>query len=422
MHRVIAALLAVASCAAIAHAQTSPSPPSSSPPFTLERALIAAGASSPSLEVADAGVRAAGAARTVAGLRPNPQVQVQVENVGGSGLYRGTQSAETTTGLALPIELGGKRSARIAVADSRRDRARIEAAIVEADLRERVTMAYVAAVSAERRVAVARQLAEFANRGFSAASTRVTAGGASPIEQQRADVERVNANVAFDRAVREAVVAKENLARLIGEPIAGELDVAWFDRVGTYGPAVPVSAQGTLIIAAAEADVTTADALVRLARSQRVPDVTLNAGARRLSASGDTAAIFGLSIPFPLFNNGRAAVSQAESERLQVDARRRVTLLETEQTIASVQAELANAAASARAAGGPALSAATEAARIARIGYAQGRFSQLDLLVAERTLADTNGAFVDALVAYHDAEARLARLTVPAPVIAETPQ
>ena len=422
MHRVIAALLAVASCAAIAHAQTSPSPPSSSPPFTLERALIAAGASSPSLEVADAGVRAAGAARTVAGLRPNPQVQVQVENVGGSGLYRGTQSAETTTGLALPIELGGKRSARIAVADSRRDRARIEAAIVEADLRERVTMAYVAAVSAERRVAVARQLAEFANRGFSAASTRVTAGAASPIEQQRADVERVNANVAFDRAVREAVVAKENLARLIGEPIAGELDVAWFDRVGTYGPAVPVSAQGTLIIASAEADVTTADALVRLARSQRVPDVTLNAGARRLSASGDTAAIFGLSIPFPLFNNGRAAVSQAESERLQVDARRRVTLLETEQTIASVQAELANAAASARAAGGPALSAATEAARIARIGYAQGRFSQLDLLVAERTLADTNGAFVDALVAYHDAEARLARLTVPAPVIAETPQ
>lgn len=48
MHRVIAALLAVASCATIAHAQTAPLPPSSSPPFTLERALIAAGASSPS--------------------------------------------------------------------------------------------------------------------------------------------------------------------------------------------------------------------------------------------------------------------------------------------------------------------------------------------------------------------------------------
>ncbi|WP_037505366.1 TolC family protein, partial [Rhizorhabdus wittichii] len=70
--------------------------------------------------------------------------------------------------------------------------------------------------------------------------------------------------------------------------------------------------------------------------------------------------------------------------------------------------------------GGPALAAATEAARIARIGYAQGKFGQLDLLDAERTLADTKAAAVDALVAYHDAEARLARLTTPAPDLGGT--
>lgn len=420
MHRVVAALLAVASCASIAQAQSAAPPPSSSPPYTLERALIAAGASSPSLEAADAGVRAAGAARTVAGLRPNPQVQVQVENVGGSGLYRGTQSAETTAGLALPIELGGKRSARVAVADSRSVRARLEAAIALADLRERVTQAYIAAASGERRVEITRQLAGFADAGFRAASTRVAAGAASPIEQQRADVERVNANVALERATREAAVARENLVRLTGEPVAGSLDAGWFDRVGVYGPTLPGSADGTLILAAAEADVTTASAQVRLARAQRVPDVTLTAGARRLSATNDMAAIFGVSIPFPLFNNGRAAVSQAEAERQAVDARRRVTILDTEQAIASAQAELANAAAAARSAGGPALSAATEAARIARIGYGQGKFSQLELLDAERTLAATKAAAVDALVAYHDAEARLARLTTPAPDLGGT--
>jgi cobalt-zinc-cadmium efflux system outer membrane protein len=420
MHRFVAALLAVASCATIAQAQTAAPPSNTSPPYTLERALIAAGASSPSLEAADAGVRAANAARTVAGLRPNPEVQVQVENVGGSGLYRGTQSAETTIGLALPIELGGKRSARIAVADSRGIRARLEAAIALADLRERVTQAYIGAASAERRVEIARQLADFADEGFRAASARVTAGAASPIEQQRADVQRVNANVALDRARREAAVARENLGRLIGEPVAGPLDAAWFDRVGEYGPTRPASADGTLILAAAEADVTTARAQVRLARSQRIPDVTLSAGARRLSATNDTAVVFGISVPLPLFNNGSAAVSQAEAERRQLGARQRVTVLDTEQAIASAQAELSNAAASARSAGGPALAAATEAARIARIGYAQGKFSQLDLLDAERTLADTKAAAIDALVAYHATEARLARLTTPAPDTAGT--
>jgi len=42
------------------------------------------------------------------------------------------------------------------------------------------------------------------------------------------------------------------------------------------------------------------------------------------------------------------------------------------------------------------------------------------LLDAERTLLDTRRAAVDALAQYHDAEARLARLTAPAPVPAAT--
>lgn len=79
------------------------------------------------------------------------------------------------------------------------------------------------------------------------------------------------------------------------------------------------------------------------------------------------------------------------------------------------QADVGNAATSARNATGPALAAATEAARIARIGYREGKFSQLDLLEAERTLAETRAAAIDSLAAYHDAQARLERLTAAAP-------
>src|SRR3546814_3661906 len=76
---------------------------------------------------------------------------VEAENVAGSGPYRGTQSLEATTSLTLPIELGGKRSARIAVADARTDRATIQATIAQADLRLNVIRAYAEAASAERR-------------------------------------------------------------------------------------------------------------------------------------------------------------------------------------------------------------------------------------------------------------------------------
>lgn len=415
MHRVLAALMAVASCASIAQAQSSAtSPPATTEPvLTLDQALALAGGVAPSLDSAAAGVRAAQAARTVAGLRPNPSIVVESENLVGTGQYRGARSAETTAGLALPIELGGKRSARIAVANSQRDRADINAAIAMADLRLRVTQAYVEAAAAEQRLVIAHDQTGIAENAFKAARTRVQAGAGAPIDEQRADVLRVNAGVAEQKASLAADVARGNLARLIGKPVNGAPDLGWFRNVreAAYGPQMPARADGTLSLAAARADLNTASAQVRLARSQRVPDVTISASARRLAATNDTAAVVGLSIPFPLFNSGAAAVRQAQAQRDQADAERRLANLNVEQDIAGAQADLQSAAASARAAGGPALTAATEAARIARIGYAQGKFSQLDLLQAEQSLADTRATYTDALSNYHDAEARLARLT-----------
>ncbi|WP_204280198.1 hypothetical protein, partial [Raoultella ornithinolytica] len=64
MHRFVAALLAAASCAGIAQAQTSPPPAGAQDVLTLDEALAEAGLSSPSNEAAAAGVRASESART----------------------------------------------------------------------------------------------------------------------------------------------------------------------------------------------------------------------------------------------------------------------------------------------------------------------------------------------------------------------
>lgn len=411
MSRLIAALLAAASCASVAQAQTIPSVEDESL-FRLDQALASAGLVAPSLEAAEADLRAAEAARSAAGLRPNPEITLDAENVAGSGPYRGFDGIETTASLAMPVELGGKRSARIGVADARSRRVRIEAAIAEADLRLAVTQAYAEAVAAEQRVKTARDRDRIAADALFAAEIRVLAGRASPIEVQRADVARINAAADLQRAGRLAEVSRFALSKRIGQSVGGLLDTNWFTRVeGHYGPLREIDSAGTLALAAAEADLAIADAGVRLARAQRVPDLTVGAGARYMRDGGDTAALFSLTIPLPLFNNGRAALAQASSERLGAEARRRVTVMEVEQAIVRAQAEAANAATSAAAASGPALAAAEEAARIARIGYREGKFGQLDLLDAERTLAETRLAAIDALLTYHIAEAQLERLT-----------
>lgn len=421
MHRIIAAVLAASSCVtAQAWAQDAGMQQPARTGPTLDQALTAAGVAAPSAQVAQAGVQAAQSGRVVAGLRPNPSVQTSIENVVGSGPYRGFNEAETTIGLAIPIELGGKRSARIAVADAQVDRALLQSAIANADVRLQVTQLYVEAVAAEWRLSTAYDQFRIAGDAADAARIRVRAGRASPIEEQRAEVARLNAQAAMQRAERLSDAAKINLARRIGQPVTGKLELAALADLppATYGPPAAASAAGSLALAAVDADLAVADASVRLARAQRMPDVTVGPGLRRFEATRDTAMVFTISVPIPVFNSGRAAVAQAQAERGRVEAQRRVTALDVEQAITDAQTEAANAATSARVANGPALDAAQEAARIARIGYREGKFGQLDLLEAERTLAETRLAAIDTLATYQNAKARLERLTTPAPIAA----
>src|SRR3546814_4450773 len=108
----------------------------------------------------------------------------------------------------------------------------------------------------------------------------------------------VNAEAAVESAQRILDSARANHGRRISRPVTGPLDLAWLDDMPvTYGPQLVPSAEGTLALAAAEADLAVADAGVRLARSQRIPDVTVGPGVRRFSESNDTAALFTVSVP-----------------------------------------------------------------------------------------------------------------------------
>ncbi|RZA33003.1 MAG: TolC family protein, partial [Lysobacteraceae bacterium] len=114
--------------------------------------------------------------------------------------------------------------------------------------------------------------------------------------------------------------------------------------------------------------------------------------------------------PLPLFNRGSAELARARAELERAEAGRSAAALEFDDALAGARVALIDAQEAAASANGPELAAAREAARIARIGYAEGKFPQLDLIEAERQLSHTQDAAIDALAALHDARARLARL------------
>ncbi|MHA4836191.1 TolC family protein [Sphingopyxis sp. MSC1_008] len=411
MKSLLAAMLAAPLCALPAQAQSS-FPSGGGDILTLDEALADAGVITPLTQAAEAGIGAAEAGRSVARLRPNPSVSVDTENALGTGPYRGFDESDTTVAFSLPVELGGKRSARIAVADARIQRAHVDLAVAEADRRLAVTEAYVAAIASERRAAVAEAHVAATTENLRIARDRVMVGANSPIDEQRAVLEQVRATSEAETACLTVAATRATLVQYVGDGARSALDQRWFDVAAgrAQGPSAPVDTRGTLALAGATADAAEAEAGLRLARSQRVPDLTLTAGTRRLEASNDQAMVFGVSVPLPLFNSGEAAVTQAARERDRAEAQQRIALFEAERTIAAAEADRDRAATAVRASE-PALTAATEAARIARIGYAEGKFDQFILLDAERTLLDTRRAGIDARAAYHDAVARLERLT-----------
>ncbi|MDO9370281.1 MAG: TolC family protein [Sphingopyxis sp.] len=416
MKSLLAAILAAPLCALPVQAQTS-SPCAGGDVLTLDEALADAGVTTPLTQAAEAGVWAAQAGRTVAELRPNPSVSVNTENALGTGPYRGFDESDTTIAFVMPVELGGKRSARVAVADARIQRAHVDLAVAEADRRYAVTGAYVAAIASERRATVAETQVTITTENLRIARDRVMVGANSPIDEQRAVLEQIRATTEAETARRTATAARVALAQYVGDGAGSALDQRWFDLAvaRAQGPRGLVDASGTLALAAAAADAASAEAELRLARSQRAPDITLTAGTRRLEASNDQAMVFGVSVPLPLFNGGKAAVTQAARERDRAEAQRRIALFEAERAIVAAEADRDRAATAVRASE-PALTAATEAARIARIGYAEGKFDQLILLDAERTLLDIRRAGIDALATYHDAAARLERLAAKLPI------
>lgn len=376
--------------------------------LSLSEAVARAQVHAPALRGGDAGIRAADANLQAAALRPNPTLTMEAENVLGSGRYAGFGGGDKTYSLAIPLELGGKRAARVQVAEAERTHASASATVTRSELTLRTTLAFVALAASERRQVAAQAGRDLAERAAFAARERVRAGKASPIEEQRAEVMRVNANVKADRTNRAVGVAASALARLVGAAPPIFIAAPWFDGTGSAVAAVDAGKPAQLAVA--DAQVAAARARVDAARRARVPDVSVTAGMRKYGETRDSAAVLALSIPLPLFNQGSAEVARARAELDKAEAGREDVALDAEQALAHAQAAVADAQAAADAAAGPALAAASEAARIARIGYAEGKFTQLELIEAERTLAETRESSIDSLAALHEARARLAQL------------
>lgn len=384
-----------------------------------EQAVAAALARSPALRGAEASRQAVRGDALQAPLRPNPEASLVVENfggIGGRGDYRAGRAVETTLGVSQRLELGGKRAARIGLAGRTGDVAGLEYEAARLDLARDVVTALADAAAAARNVGVEQERTRLAAETLRAARGRVEAGKEPLLQARRAEVARATAEVAAERARREAEVALRNLAVLIGAP---RVELAprqtWFDNVGP-APRPPLPAD-PLARMAANPDLARLDAAaaqqranLSLQRANAIPDMSVQGYVRRFQEGRETAFVAAASIPLPINdrNQGGIARAQAELLRAELEVERSQLALAASLTTAERRTELAwRAVQSLRR---DALPAAEQAARFAAGGFAEGKFGFLEVLDAQRALSDARAQLNDALREFHARRAETERL------------
>lgn len=388
-------------------------------PLTLQQAVGAALQGNPQLQTFAFQFRAGDARTQQAGLRPAPEVSVDLENVAGSGEMRGVDAAEATFALSQVVELGGKREARIGAAQTGRDTLDIERQAAQLDVLAEVTRRFIAVAQRQQRVQLARSAAEFAVKTVAASERRVNAAKAPHAELDRARIARDRYRLEERAAEVDLDTARKQLAATWGESqpvidghLIGEVQADLFalPPSGDFAELVTRLAANPDFLRFASAT-RLRDAELRLAASQRKPDVTLAAGVRRLEASNDQALVASLSIP--LFSGRRAEsfIAEAQANRELVDAERHVAEVKAQATLYELHQQLMRAVQEARSLQDDIRPRSAEALKETEYAYARGRYSYLELVDAQREYLAVQAALIEAAAGAHTLRAEIERLT-----------
>lgn len=296
--------------------------------WTLERSVERVLSIAPELDAARAERNRRAGLADEAGRWPNPTLELGFsDELGiedGSG---GWSVKEYAISQALPID--GRIGYRADAADKR-------IAAAEAEQRQRaLTMEHRAALAfhrlqwAEARIEQAREQQEWTQRFATIGDRRAQAGDLSERERLRLNLLNAEARAELDEAQQARKAALANYRGLLGIDTQASVSVPELERPPTPPRLATLRQQldrHPLLQSAAQ-EVAAAQAEVKQARAERLPDLAVRMARERAYINGrdETSNHIGLQVELPLWSQGRGRVDAKQSQAIRQDAERQVT-------------------------------------------------------------------------------------------------
>jgi cobalt-zinc-cadmium efflux system outer membrane protein len=363
-----------------------------------------------------------------AGLRPNPTLDFEQQR----GVFNTPGESSTSIGVSVPLELGGKRKGRIDLAQAEFEAVQAEVADRERRLANDVRAAYAEAMAAARELSITADLNNIDTQTARVVEARVSEGDASPLELNllRVEVDRLRARRALvEGRLQAALLRLKNLTGIPTiEPLRLREDLTTFvlaDPPASLEAAVEIALRTRPDLRLAQLNEEVAQAGLRLARAQVVPDVTAFSRYSRSRSSFDQTPIgpltdrdklfaYGVSISIPVLNRNQGAKAEAEAAIAQSQQRRQFIEAVVRADVSSAYARYQAATQSINIFEQGVIARSNENIRAIRGAYQVGAFRVTELLTEQRRLIDSQREYTEALAERYRALADLqAALGVP---------
>ena len=381
--------------------------------ITLRQALALALMRNPELRAFSWATRASEARKLQASLWPNPELGVEVEDVGGTGGMSGFDGAETTIQLGQLIELNGKLRKRTRVASLEKELAELDYQAKRLDVLTDTTRLFVGVLAAQEQLVLAEELVQLSEQVLTTVSQRVEAGKDSPVEKTKSEIALASVRIEREKARQNLESARKQLSAIwagkssVFEKVAGQLDVV---------PSIPTEDQMADLVAQNPdisrwvVELEQRRAAFELEKAKATPDITLSGGFKRFNETDDNAVVFGISIPLPIANRNQGSILEARHNLAKVGEERKAAETRVNTALALSYRELSNAFTEATELDKNVLQGAESVFEASKTGYSQGKLDYLHVLDAQRTLFEAKGQYIEALSAYHKARADVERL------------
>jgi cobalt-zinc-cadmium efflux system outer membrane protein len=381
--------------------------------ITMADALALALNKNPLLKGFSAEIRAREGAALQAGLRPNPELGVELENFGGKNSLRGFKGAETTIAFSQLVERGGKLKTRRLVATLDKSLAEWDYQSKKLDVLAATAKAFLEVLIAQKQVALNDELLKLAEQTTTAVSEKVDAGKVSPVEKSRAQIELAAAQIETNKAIRELEAARRRLAGFWGADRAdfGQL-VGQLNNISALPDEESLKEylSNNPDMARWSTEIERSNATLRLARAEGKPDLTWSAGFRNSRETNENAFLIGVSMPIPFFNRNQGGVSEARARIDKAHSEHQTAKISLGTALSDVWQSLSAAYTEVVALRDEILPGAQATYEATELGYREGKLDFLQMLDAQRTLFTVKRQYLLSLGAYHLANTDMERL------------